>query len=50
MVKLNLVKTQIEKMSEVELEKINLVVQSHTKTNQWRNTTYVINWFQNLTN
>ena len=45
---LNPAKTQIGKISKVELDKINSTIRSCTKVNQWQSTTSVINWFQKL--
>ena len=46
---LNPSKTNLGKISKVLLKKINSVVLSSTKTNQWKNTSSVITWFEKIT-
>jgi len=45
---INPAKTQIGKVSKVELDKINNIFRSSTEVNQWRNTSGVLDWFQGL--
>ena len=45
---LNPAKTQIDKVSKIELDKINKIIRASSAMNQWRNTSSVIKWFQNL--
>ena len=45
---LNPAKTQIGKVSRIERDKINKIVRASSAMNQWRNTSSVIKWFQNL--
>ena len=46
---LNPSKTNLGKISKVLLKKINSVVLSSIKTNQWKNTSSVITWFEKIT-
>ena len=41
-------KTQIGKVSKIKLDKINKIIRASSAINQWRNTSSIIKWFQNL--
>ena len=40
--------SQIDKVSKIELNKINKIIRASSARNQWHNTSSVIKWFQNL--
>ena len=47
---INPTKSEIGKISKTLLDKINVSIKSTTKVNQWKNTSDVLTWFDNITN
>ena len=45
----NLAKSELGKVAKIIKENINKTVRGKLYCNQWRNTSNVINWFQNIT-
>ena len=47
---INPANSQLGIVSKLILDKINSVVRQHTRARQWRNSSSIINWFNDLTN
>ena len=47
---INPAKTDIGKISRKIIERVNLAIRNHCKPQQWKNTTEVISWFNNIKN
>ena len=45
---INPCKSSISKISKAILDRINTVVRSHTKVNQWKDRSTVTDWFENI--